>query len=203
MPPKPKFSREQIVEAALAVAGEQGPEALTAREVAKRLGCSTRPIFTVFEDMDELTSETRRTAAGRIEERCRWAMEQTGNFVHSGVQIVRIALDEPNLFKLVFMTGDNLADSFDSLMASLQVPTSRYTLFVRGKFGLAEEEAKALFRHYWIFYFGVGALCATGRYTFTDEELEGMMEQDLRSMAVCAKSIAPTAIEDDETGEVA
>jgi AcrR family transcriptional regulator len=121
MPPKPKFSREQIVEAALAVASEQGPEALTAREVAKRLGCSTRPIFTVFEDMDELTSETRRTAARRIEERCRWAMEQTGNFVHSGVQIVRIALDEPNLFKLVFMTGDNLADSFDSLMASVQV----------------------------------------------------------------------------------
>ena len=63
---------------------------------------------------------------------------------------------------------------------------------------LTEEEAKALFRHYWIFYFGVGALCATGRYTFTDEELEGMMEQDLRSMSACASIISPAAIEDDQ-----
>lgn len=43
MPPKPKFTREELVLASLAIVGEQGVEALTARELAKRLGCSTRP----------------------------------------------------------------------------------------------------------------------------------------------------------------
>lgn len=52
MPPKPKFTREEIVAAALQVVRTRGLEALTTREIAAELGTSTRPIFTYFESME-------------------------------------------------------------------------------------------------------------------------------------------------------
>ena len=54
MPPKAKFSREEILEMALCIASESGIDAVTARELGNRLGSSARPIFTVFENMDEV-----------------------------------------------------------------------------------------------------------------------------------------------------
>ena len=54
MPPKVKFQKEEIVAAAADVAREKGAQAVTARDVAAKLGVSTRPIFTYFDTMDEL-----------------------------------------------------------------------------------------------------------------------------------------------------
>ena len=48
MPPKPKFTKEEIVAAALELVSANGIEALTARELSAYLGSSARPIFTVF-----------------------------------------------------------------------------------------------------------------------------------------------------------
>ena len=57
MPPKPKFTREEITAAALELVSEQGIEALTARNRGMRLGSSARPIFTVFRSMEEVQQE--------------------------------------------------------------------------------------------------------------------------------------------------
>ena len=54
MPPKPKFTREKITEAALNIIRTRGAESLTARELGKALGSSPCPIFTLFADMDGL-----------------------------------------------------------------------------------------------------------------------------------------------------
>ena len=62
MPPKPKFTRDEIVSAALALVRERGESALTAREVGKALGVSSSPIFTMFRDMDELKAAVRAEA---------------------------------------------------------------------------------------------------------------------------------------------
>ena len=59
MPPKPKFTREEIVEKALELVAQGGEEALTARDLGQRLGSSARPIFTVFKNMEELQGEVR------------------------------------------------------------------------------------------------------------------------------------------------
>ena len=53
MPPRAKFMREQIVNAALDMIRESGTAELTARALGKRLGSSACPIFTVFENMEE------------------------------------------------------------------------------------------------------------------------------------------------------
>ena len=56
MPPKPKFTKEQIINPALRLVSENGVGSLTARELGNALGSSARPIFTVFSGMDEVRS---------------------------------------------------------------------------------------------------------------------------------------------------
>ena len=67
MPPKPKFSREEIVDAALDIVSREGVSALTARELGEKLGSSPRPIFTVFKSMDEVKCAARELALQEFE----------------------------------------------------------------------------------------------------------------------------------------
>ena len=48
MPPRPKFTKEQVLEAALRIVETEGESALTARRLGQELGSSPRPIFTLF-----------------------------------------------------------------------------------------------------------------------------------------------------------
>ena len=62
MPPKAKFSRDEIVEAALTIVREDGIQALTARSLGDRLGSSARPVFTVFQNMEEVQGAVLKAA---------------------------------------------------------------------------------------------------------------------------------------------
>lgn len=62
MPPKAKFTRKEILEKALEIVRSEGMDKLTSRELGTRLGSSARPIFTVFENMDEVKQEIIRYA---------------------------------------------------------------------------------------------------------------------------------------------
>ena len=52
MPPKAKFTKDEMINAALAITRRSGIETVTAREMAAELGVSTRPIFTYFKSID-------------------------------------------------------------------------------------------------------------------------------------------------------
>ena len=57
MPPKAKITKEMILNTVLKITKETGFEAVNARSIAGRLQCSTRPIFTCYENMEELKKE--------------------------------------------------------------------------------------------------------------------------------------------------
>ncbi len=57
MPPKVKITKEMILNTVLDITREVGFEAVNARSIASKLQCSTRPIFTCYENMNELKNE--------------------------------------------------------------------------------------------------------------------------------------------------
>ena len=68
MPPKAKFTRDIIIQAGLSIVRENGIEALTARALGAKLGSSARPIFTVFQSMDEVQAEVKESAKSIYDE---------------------------------------------------------------------------------------------------------------------------------------
>ena len=51
MPPKCKFTRSEIIQAALDIARTQGVSYITARALGTKLGSSSKPIFSIFDNM--------------------------------------------------------------------------------------------------------------------------------------------------------
>ena len=77
MPPKVRFTREEIIRAALDITRESGPEALTARSLAARLDCSAKPIFGLFRSMDEVQQEVLKAGYQFYGEAIARAMDRT------------------------------------------------------------------------------------------------------------------------------
>lgn len=91
MPPKPKFTREEIVQTALEIVSQKGAEALTAKELGDALGSSARPIFTVFNSMKEVQDEVRAAAMHRFESFAEQKLPGTPLFKQVGMQMVLFA----------------------------------------------------------------------------------------------------------------
>ena len=57
MPPKPKFSKEMILKAALKLIEEQGYSSLSVHKIAEEMKCSTQPIYSNFKSFQKLKEQ--------------------------------------------------------------------------------------------------------------------------------------------------
>ncbi len=188
MPPKPKFTREEVIAAALEIVSEKGMEALTSRDLGARLGSSARPIFTVFQNMEELQQEVRIAAMKRFGTFSEKAIHYTPAFKQFGMQMILFAMEEPKLYQLLFMTENTVHRNFDDVFEDLGETAVVCIDVIQKDYGLNAEEAKALFQQVWIYTFGIGALCAAHVCHFTEEEINELLGQDFTAMMLLIRS---------------
>ena len=62
MPRNFMFTKEQVINAAIELTRERGFAAVTARALGEKLGSSSKPVFSLFENMEELQDEVVRSA---------------------------------------------------------------------------------------------------------------------------------------------
>lgn len=188
MPPKPKFTREEIIQAALTIVSQKGADALTAREVGEQLGSSARPIFTVFKNMEELQAEVRQAAMERFEARVAQTEPGIPLFKQVGIQMVTFGVQEPKLYQLLFMQEHGEAAAFDDVFGQLGGTAERCIAAICQDYGLDAQDARTLFENVWIYTFGIGALCATRVCRFFPEQLGQMLTTEFQAMLLLVKS---------------
>lgn len=182
MPPSPKFTKEEIVDAALQIVSERGEGALTAREVAAALGSSARPIFTVFSNMEELQQEVINAAWDKYNAFVSQSMNFTPAFKKFGMLMIQFAKTEPKIFQLLFMTEDSAAENLDDIFNYLGETAHMCVDIIQNDYKLSQSDAKKLFELMWIFAFGIASLCATGVCRFSDEEISDMLSREFRAI---------------------
>ena len=192
MPPKAKFTKEQITKAALCVVSEKGAQALTAKELGAALGTSTTPIFTVFNSMQEVQDAVMLAAMERFEEYAHKAAHIKPVFKQVGMQMILFAKEEPKLYQLIFMSSISEAQTFDDIYAHLGSLADECLNVLQKDYDLSKADAKTLFEHVWIHTFGIGALCATGVCDFSHEQIAQMLTQDFTAMMMLMKSGKPS-----------
>ena len=192
MPPKAKFTKEQITKAALCVVSEKGAQALTAKELGAALGTSTTPIFTVFNSMQEVQDAVMLAAMERFEEYAHKAAHLGPVFKQIGMQMILFAKEEPKLYQLIFMSSISEAQTFDDIYAHLGSLADECLNVLQKDYDLSKADAKTLFEHVWIHTFGIGALCATGMCDFSHEQIAQMLTQDFTAMMMLMKSGKPS-----------
>lgn len=102
MAPKNKFTKEEIVMAALHVVREKGIDGLTAKTMADALGTSTQPVFTCFGSMDSARQEVYAAALRVYKGYAGAGLQEEIPFLGVGMQYIRFAREEPELYRLLF-----------------------------------------------------------------------------------------------------
>lgn len=188
MPPKAKFTREEIIAAAMKIVRKKGVEAVTAREIGNVLGSSARPIFTVFESMDEVHEEVKKAAMAEFEKYAEKALNFTPIFKAFGVQFINFAKEEPKLFQLLYMQENESSVSLDEELKSLGSMLDVCIDSIQRDYDITLDEARILFEQVWIFTFGIGVLCAGKTCHFSDEKIFQLLGREFVSMLQLIKS---------------
>ncbi len=182
MPPKAKFTREQISSAALNIIKEKGVESLSARELGRSLGSSACPIFTVFENMEEVSEAAKQLARDLYAEYINAGLKDTPAFKGVGMQYIKFAIEEPKLFQLLFMSEQQNKPNFQNVLPIIDENYSEILLSVESSFGVHDKIAEKLYQHLWIYTHGIAVLCATNMCVFTTDEIGTMMTEVLRGL---------------------
>lgn len=180
MPPRIRFNREQIVQAALDIVREEGQDALNARAVAQRLGCSTQPIFREFATMAQLRDAVIRQANLIYD---RYIQESQAlderPYRATGIAYTCFAREESELFKLLFMRdrrGEPIAKKLedDNLEYILSVIVQAT--------GLSREQAYDFHVLMWYFIHGLAVMIATHYGDFTQDEIRHLLTEQFAAL---------------------
>ena len=171
MPPKAKFTKAEIIEAALNIVRTDGYEALTSRALGTYLGSSARPIFTVFKNMEEVQQAMIEAAKTLYKEYVNKGLTAEHSFKGVGTQYILFSVNEPKLFQLLFMTEQK---QIPDLPGGLPIDI---LLSIQKDYEISELSAKKLYRHLWIYTHGIASLCATKMCRFTGEEISTMITE--------------------------
>lgn len=177
MPPKAKFTKEQIVEAGLDIVRNNGIEYLTARALSKKLNSSACPIFTVFQNMEEVQMEVKKSAKELYGEYIKEGLKQKPAFKGVGMQYIIFAIKEPKLFQLLFMTEQKSKPKVNNVLPIIDDNYEAILASVQNGYNLSKENSEKIYQHLWIYTHGIASLCATNTCKFSAEEIGRLISE--------------------------
>ncbi len=178
MPPKCKFTREDLVQAALDITRTEGFDAVTARAIGARLHASAKPIFSVFQSMQELQQEVIAAAKRLYGEYVARGLQRTDipAFKGVGLQYILFAKEEPKLFRLLFMSKTQ-AVAGESYLPLVDDNYPQILASVRDTYALTDAEASRLYLHMGIYSHGIAVLLAENVARFSMQEIGKMLTE--------------------------
>lgn len=180
MPAVKKISREEIIEAALDVMREGGFSAINARSVAKKLGCSTQPIYFSFKNMDELRSALTECAiemhTQRVRDSLRAHVGNDSRYSSYGMGFVKFAAEEKQLFRWLYLDGEQLGQYRSDILINEIVGV------IVDEFGYSEEVARLFHRDMLYFSYGLAILANTDHLGLDDVELREAFRREFRAL---------------------
>ena len=184
MPPKAKFTKEQIIDAALQITRESGIEAVTARAIGTALTSSARPIFTVFNNMEELLCETVNAVRDIYNSYIALGLNDKIAIKGVGKAYILFAQNEPNFFRLLFMAPNNTTNVLSSILPAIDENSDKILASIMNPYGLDKERAYELYKYLWIFSHGIATLCATNVCKFTSDEISELLTNEFKGILI-------------------
>ena len=182
MPPKPKITKEMILNTVLKITQETGFETVNARSIANELQCSTRPIFTCYENMEELKKEFLDFAFAYYTQYVAEYDKSTllKPYLLLPLSYIDFAKQETFLFKLLFISDMDL----DMTKASdfyREIGNEEKAKTFSDMTGVELKRAKSIFLDLFLYAHGIAVLTATEKMSFDNDTIEKMLYNFLSS----------------------
>ena len=166
MAPKNKFTKEEMTEAALRVVRSRGTDGLTAKTLADELGTSTQPVFTAFGSMEGVRTAVCAAAIGIYDRYTAMGLQEHIPFLGVGKQYIRFAREEPELYRLLFLTQEQGQESL--AVSSMRHLQGLVRPSLMGIYHITAEEADVYFRDMWLAAHSISTLIVTGGCPYSD-----------------------------------
>ena len=175
MPPRTRITKDMIVRAAVEAARENGYESINARTVSARLHCSTQPVMYHFSTIDAMKRAAYALADRLHSEYMLNIPEGQDPVLAIGLNYIRFAVEEPQLFRFLFQSGyaeeKSLLEMIDSeelvpILAAMQEGA-----------GLSRETTKRVFLTVALFAHGYASIIANNGLEYDEKLISEHLER--------------------------
>lgn len=170
---KETITKKDIQDAAFDLVCEEGVKNLTARKLALKIGCSTQPIFRVYQNMEELTLEIFEKAKKYFADFYNaYPKLETLPFLDLGLSYISFAQKEPFLFQALFLTKERYDNTLYDLLNGSNMTVVKE---INKAKELGVKDPGALFMKMWIFIHGSACMVITGDYDLNKEQTKQLL----------------------------
>jgi AcrR family transcriptional regulator len=157
MPPRIKYTKEDVIRAAFTIVEKQGMKELTARSVARELGSSTAPVYKHFATMDDLALEViRETQRIMLEYTSRSYTDRV--FLNMGTGVALFACEHSQLYRALLLERNDYRDVVNEFLEILELELTKDPRFT----SLSSAERHVLLHKMWTFTHGLASLICVG-----------------------------------------
>ena len=169
MPKSITITQEIIIETAFEMVRKEGFGVLSARNIAKQIGCSTQPIYCCYKNMEDLKAEICKKALAFLQN-VMLSYSKIGNtLLDLGLGYVRMAHTEPSLFKAFYMdnvTNVKLTDIFPESERVVEIMKNSEECQ-----DISDQELKNDIAKGWMLAHGIASLVAVGMLVYDEDKI--------------------------------
>ena len=180
---KATITQKEIVNAAFKITKKEGFEQITSRKLAAAAGCSTQPIFRIYENMDGLKKDVYEKAAAYYEDYYNdFNKTHDVPFVDLGLAYIGFAQKYPHLFRLLFISeqGPETKTMYDLVNGSSENVVKE----INKAAAKGAKDAQQLFMQMWIFIHGAGCMAVTGDYDLDEASSVALLESAYKAFSI-------------------
>ena len=181
MPTTLKITKDKILDAAFSIAREKGIECVSNRELAKKLNSSIRPIYYQFKNVEELNKELyikiEKYFYSYILENM---TDDMPKYKQVGINYIKFAKNENNLFKILFMSGSKYVPKEFILQEDEDFKEIAKLIKVSTK--LSDKDIKTFQTKMCMFSHGIATLVASHTVSLSDEQIKELLSLEFQAL---------------------
>lgn len=176
MPAKKQITRDMILSTAFDMLRTGGMESINVKELAKRLNCSTQPIYLSFTSMDMLRTELSSMA---VETFLRQIQSNSTTADFYGIAYIRFAEEEKKLFQFLFMRQNAFSELREALIPIMDDSIAR----LMEQYNISREEAHYFHDQLWVHAHGIASMIATDFCDWKMDKVENMLTESVQYLS--------------------
>ena len=165
-----KIKKEDLIKGAIKIIRSKGDNELSARNLAKVVGCSTQPIFRLFKNMDDLKNTVYDDVYELQNKYLSSGKEHQVPFIGVGLSYIEFATKEKNLFKFLFMSS--ITKNNNILEMAENKAGQQYVDMIMKSTGLSAKSSKQIYINTWLIIHGIASMMATTNSKLDSSEIE-------------------------------
>lgn len=173
--PRQRITKEMVVDAAFEIARKDGMDRATVKAIAEKLNCSVQPIYSYCQNVDGLRNDVAIKARSFIQEYVKRSLDQNDLFRSTGRAYIKIAREEPHLFRLYLFQERKNISSLDGLYRTETNPA--VTERIAKDLHLSVPAAKRLHLNMLIYTIGIGTIFSVTSSSISENEIWDQQEQ--------------------------